>query len=953
MAYSIGPKIQIDGEKEFRKSISDINAQLKAMSAEMKAATAAFDANGDEQGKLKKQSELLAAQIDAQKKRYALLEDAVAKATDKYGKESVEATRLRGALYDTDATIKGLERDLGATSEALDNFGKDAQDAGAGAERVGDAADDAEPKIKGFADIFKGSFLAGAALDSLKEIGSRIIEIGKASIEAAADVRAETAQFEQTFGDLDDSAREALNSVAQNSGVTATRVQSSFTKMYAFVKTLGADSEEALDIASRAMSAAADNAAYYDRSLEDVTESLQSFLKGNYANDAALGIAATETTRNTAANKKYGKSFKELSEAQKTDVLLSMVEAGNDASGAIGQAARESDQWTNVIGEFNEAGRQMLAVIGDPVLSAVTPIIQGITAAMNRLLEKSDWQKLRDDINSFRDSMESADETYQSTTESVYAAAFEAEYYASKLRDLEKAGLNTDESQRQYRAAVDAINEIMPELNLQIDEQTGLIDQNTDAIFDNIDAWKEKALQDALQEMYKDKIAARAKAEASLLTAQSNLQKLEDSRAITIKKIEEATNGASDADKAYIKSLLDSEGALWSATSAADVYNQILQSEEAVTLRNVDGLYDMLLALGENGDQQRQLTDEIEKSSKTMSEYDADLEELTDTEKYYAEATGSAADKTAEMGDSAQATLEAVSALEEEYSAAKDSAMDSINSQIGLFQQLATESETSAEEIVSNWEDQQRAFENYAANLKQAKDSGMATELLQQLSDGSEQSMLMLDALVSGTDVDIAAINDAFSNLSKAKDTAADIMSDIQTDFSDRMAELETSAESSGANIANGLQSGFDRNAWRFITSVGIAANNAIDRFNSAFDIHSPSRVMQRSAGMVVDGAVIGVDDSAGRFAKAMERLAVSGDDAFARRSLDRAAYFPTDFTGRMIGSTQNTALTVGDIVVNVDAKNAGDPQEIAVAVADQVSRIINNRTLQRVAANG
>ena len=83
MPYNIGPKIQIDGEREFRKSISDINAQIKAMSAEMKAATAAFDANGDEQGKLKKQSELLAAQIEAQKKRYALLEDAVAKATDK------------------------------------------------------------------------------------------------------------------------------------------------------------------------------------------------------------------------------------------------------------------------------------------------------------------------------------------------------------------------------------------------------------------------------------------------------------------------------------------------------------------------------------------------------------------------------------------------------------------------------------------------------------------------------------------------------------------------------------------------------------------------------------------------------------------------------------------------------------------------------------------------------
>lgn len=65
------------------------------------------------------------------------------------------------------------------------------------------------------------------------------------------------------------------------------------------------------------MRAASDSAAYYDRSIENTTETLQSFLKGNYANDAALGIAATEITRNTVANKKYAKSFQELSEAQK------------------------------------------------------------------------------------------------------------------------------------------------------------------------------------------------------------------------------------------------------------------------------------------------------------------------------------------------------------------------------------------------------------------------------------------------------------------------------------------------------------------------------------------------------------------------------------------------------------------------------------------------------------
>ena len=65
-----------------------------------------------------------------------------------------------------------------------------------------------------------------------------------------------------------------------------------------------------------------------------MTESLQSFLKGNFENDAALGLSCTETTRNTAANALYGKSFKDLSEAEKQLTLLQMVEDANKASGA-------------------------------------------------------------------------------------------------------------------------------------------------------------------------------------------------------------------------------------------------------------------------------------------------------------------------------------------------------------------------------------------------------------------------------------------------------------------------------------------------------------------------------------------------------------------------------------------------------------------------------------------
>lgn len=139
---------------------------------------------------------------------------------------------------------------------------------------------------------------------------------------------------------------------------------------------------------SEALTVAADSAAYYDRSLEETSETLKSFLKGNFENDAALGLSCTETARNTAANKLYGKSFTELSEVQKQLVLLQMVKDANKLSGAIGQAARESEGWENVLGNLKEQWKQLLAVIGQPILSGAVSVVKKMTSAIEILTEK-------------------------------------------------------------------------------------------------------------------------------------------------------------------------------------------------------------------------------------------------------------------------------------------------------------------------------------------------------------------------------------------------------------------------------------------------------------------------------------------------------------------------------------------------------------------------------------
>lgn len=208
---------------------------------------------------------------------------------------------------------------------------------------------------------------------------------GKAAIESAAEVKAAGSQFSQTFGNMADKAEAAISRVAGPADILETRLQSAATSMFAFAKTAKMETSTAMTFMEDALQTAADSAAYYDRSLEDTTETLRSFLKGNYANDAALGLSATEATRNAKAMEMYGKTFNSLTEAQKQLALLEMVKDANRLSGAMGQAAREADGWENVTGNLTEAWRQLMAAVGQPLLRLAVPVVQQMTNALTQM----------------------------------------------------------------------------------------------------------------------------------------------------------------------------------------------------------------------------------------------------------------------------------------------------------------------------------------------------------------------------------------------------------------------------------------------------------------------------------------------------------------------------------------------------------------------------------------
>ena len=222
--------------------------------------------------------------------------------------------------------------------------------------------------------INKLKSFAATALGAIG-IGFSIAGLG-ALAEAAGEAEALESQFTQVFGDMEDQASEALQKIAEDTDILEGRMMGSFSKIAAFAKTTGMDTRQALELSERSMVAVADSAAYYDRSMEEVTESLQSFLKGSFEQDTALGLSCTEVTRNAAANELYSKSFNDLDEAQKQLTLLKMVEDANAASGAMGQAARESDTWTNQLGNLQSLLSDLQAAAGSTFLRPAVIVLK-------------------------------------------------------------------------------------------------------------------------------------------------------------------------------------------------------------------------------------------------------------------------------------------------------------------------------------------------------------------------------------------------------------------------------------------------------------------------------------------------------------------------------------------------------------------------------------------------
>ncbi|MEH6943716.1 hypothetical protein [Bacillus sp. JJ722] len=253
-----------------------------------------------------------------------------------------------------------------------------------------DAVDNQVSGLSSSLRTMAGALAGYFAVDSIKNLGVSMVE-------AAADAQALGAQFDQVFGKVEGDARKLVESLGKDFGMVSTRLEPAMAQTTSMFKGLGMDTQKAMTKATEAITLTADAAAFYDKSYEDANAALNSFIKGNYEGGEAIGLFANETQLAAWASKNLSLDWKTLDEAGKQVARLEFAKSMQGAAGATGQASRESNSYSNQLGNLKQTWTDLKAQLATPILE---PVINGLKS-MAEWLGKIDTAAIIENFSAF------------------------------------------------------------------------------------------------------------------------------------------------------------------------------------------------------------------------------------------------------------------------------------------------------------------------------------------------------------------------------------------------------------------------------------------------------------------------------------------------------------------------------------------------------------------------
>ena len=264
-----------------------------------------------------------------------------------------------------------------------------------------------------------------------------------------------------------------------------------------------------------------------------------------------------------------------------------------------------------------------------------------------------------------------------------------------------------------------------------------------------------------------------------------------------------------------------------------------------------------------------------------------------------------------------------------------------------MLDDLSDSTAQSTAKMLETWQKQTEAMLNYSDNLLKAKAMGISAEIIDQLSDGSAQSMAILDNMVNDQTATVDEINASWARLSDSKEAAAKAMRDVQYAIRDELdsmgQDIYEYARTDGYNIVNGLVDGIEKYSWQYRKAMRELAERGQEEFRVINRIQSPSRVYRTYGQYNVQGAILGIEDLERDYAEAVRQLGQIGVDTMGQTALyaERiGAYVPyvPPVASSGAGGASSTSITLqGGITLNVNAPNVTNVEQLAELVAQKI----------------
>lgn len=355
-------------------------------------------------------------------------------------------------------------------------------------------------------------------------------------------------------------------------------------------------------------------------------------------------------------------------------------------------------------------------------------------------------------------------DAYNSSTSSIKDQELGTLALTQRLGELASQNSQTTASYTEMKAIIDQLNADVPGLGLTYDGVTESVEETVEAIKKAAKAQADSEYKAEQQQTYVDLLKERSSLKQQIAEAEANLDAERQRRGMYQDDVTgDWVNGIWTEDSPWIA---------W--TSDIDEYKKSLEELQAAY------------------DENQQTLSDIKGEWRGVAQAVEDAQNQTVT---YDEAVSMAT-------SSAQSALDELTAA---YDKAYQSARESIEGQIGLFDTMKTSSELSISDMEKAMQSQTDYLNLYSENLKKAAEYGLDDGLIKSLSDGSEESAGYINAIIQNIEklggstegMPAAAskfvdeFNSKFEETTKAKDAFADSVAKMETDFDEKMDEIE------------------------------------------------------------------------------------------------------------------------------------------------------------------